>query len=280
MTQNNGSDRTLGAGAGRYAPVNGLQLYYELHGTGEPLVLLHGGLGTIGMFAPILPALAESRQVIAVELQACGHTADIDRPLSFEALADDIAALIEHLGLDKADILGYSMGGGVALQTAIRHPQRVRRLVVVSFPCASRGWYPEIHQAMGTITAEVAATWVGSPMHDAYVAVAPRPQDWPTLAAKTGRMVAQVYDWSAEVAELSMPALLVIGDGDSIPPAFAAEMFGLLGGGKQDGGWAGEGMSHSRLAILPGTTHYDIIACPALLPALWPFLDAPVPVAT
>ena len=263
--------------AGHYAPVNGLRLYYELYGTGEPLVLLHGGMGGIGMFTPILPALAQSRQVIAVELQACGHTADIDRPMDFPFLADDIAALLEYLEMEKADILGYSMGGGVALQTAIRHPQRVRRLVVVSFPCASRGWYPPVHQAMGTITAEVAATWVGSPMHAAYVAVAPRPEDWPTMAAKTGQMVAQVYDWSAEVAALPMPTMLVVGDADSIPPGYAAEMFGLLGGGKQDGGWAGEGMSSARLAILPGTTHYDITASPQLLPALLPFLNTPMP---
>ena len=270
------SEKTAESGAGHYAPVNGLQLYYELHGTGEPLVLLHGGLGTIGMFAPLLPSLAASRQVIAVELQACGHTADIDRPMAFEAMADDIAALIEHLGLEKADILGYSMGGGVALQTAIRHPQRVRRLVVVSFPSASHGWYPEIHQAMGTITAQVAATWVGSPMHDAYAAVAPRPEDWATMAAKTGRMVSQVYDWSEEVAALPTPTMLVVGDADSIPPGYAAEMFGLLGGGKQDGGWDGEGMSSARLAILPGTTHHNILASPALLPALLPFLNAPM----
>lgn len=269
------SEKTAASGAGHYAPVNGLQLYYELHGTDEPLVLVHGGLGTIGMFAPLLPSLAESRQVIAVELQACGHTADIDRPMSFEAMADDIAALIEYLGLEKADILGYSMGGGVALQTAIRHPQRVRRLVVISFPCASRGWYSEIHQAMGTISAEVAKTWVGSPMHQAYVAVAPRPEDWPTMAAKTGQMVAQVHDWSAEVAALKMPTMLVMGDADSIRPAYIAEMFGLLGGGQRDGGWGGEGMSNARLAILPGTTHYDIIGSPTLAASLLPFLDAP-----
>src|SRR5881409_720379 len=129
--------------AGQYADVNGIKLYYEIHGTGAPLILLHGGLGAISMFGPNLPALAKGRQVIAVDLQGHGRTADIDRPLSVALMADDIAALIKHLGLESADVMGYSLGGGVALQTAIRHPEVVRKLVVVSTPFRRNAFYPD-----------------------------------------------------------------------------------------------------------------------------------------
>ena len=131
-----------------YAPVNGLKLYYEIHGTGEPLVLLHGGVVGIATFGPNLGALSEKRKVIAVELQGHGRTADIDRPLSFEAMADDIAALMKYLAIEKTDVMGYSLGGGVALQIAIRHPELVRKLVVVSAPCKRDGWYPEVLAGM------------------------------------------------------------------------------------------------------------------------------------
>ena len=150
---------------GRYANVNGLRMYYEIHGKGQPLVLLHGGLGVIGMFEQILPGLVETRQVIGVELQAHGHTADINRPLSFDLMADDIAALIKHLGLKSADIFGYSLGGGVALQTAIRHPDVVRKLVIVSAPYKSDGWYPEVRAGMSAMNAEAAKPMAVSPMH-------------------------------------------------------------------------------------------------------------------
>ncbi len=141
---------------GKYANVNGLDIYYEIHGAGRPLVLLHGGLSMIGMFGQLLPDLAETRQVIAIELQAHGHTADIDRPLSFEQMADDVAALIEHLGLENADVLGYSLGGGVALQAAIRHPDAVHKLVVVSTPCRRDGWYPEVIGCICIVEAKAA----------------------------------------------------------------------------------------------------------------------------
>src|SRR5947199_1995690 len=160
-------------GAGHYADVNGIKLYYEIHGTGRPLILLHGGLGAIEMFGPNLPALAKGRQVIAVDLQGHGRTADIDRPLSVALMADDIAALIRHLGLENADVLGYSLGGGVALQTAIRHPEVVRKLVVVSSAFKRDGWYPEVLAGMAAMNAEAARFMVGSPPHQVYVAAAP-----------------------------------------------------------------------------------------------------------
>ena len=259
-----------------YAPVNGLEMYYEIHGTGRPLVLIHGGFGTVGMFGPLLPALAETRQVIAVELQGNGHTADIDRPFSFEQFADDIAALITHLGYEQADVLGYSMGGGVALQTGIRHPEVVGKLVIVSATYASAGWYPEVRAGMAAVNADAARTWVGSPMHNAYAGVAPQPDDWPNLADKTGQLVHQEYDWTAGVTALQVPTLIVIGDADSIFPAHAVEMFGLLGGGKTDGAMGGR--PQSQLAILPAATHFTIITrTDLLLPIIGSFLDASMP---
>ena len=262
---------------GKYANVNGLKMYYEIHGKGQPLVLLHGGLGVIGMFEQLLPSLAENRQIVAVELQGHGHTGDIDRPLSFEQMADDVAALIKHLGFEKADILGYSLGGGVALQTAIRHPEVVRKLAVVSATFKRDGWYPEVLAGMASMTAEAAKAWVGSPMHQAYVSVAPKPEDWPTLAAKLGDLLRQDYDWSAGVAAIEGPTMIVVGDADAVRTAHAVEFFELLGGGKTDAGWDGSGMSNARLAILPATTHYNIFSSPALASTVTPFLDAPMP---
>jgi pimeloyl-ACP methyl ester carboxylesterase len=264
---------------GNYAQVNGLNLYYEIHGLGQPLILVHGGLGVIGMFDQILPGLAAARQVIGVELQAHGHTADIDRPLSFESMADDIAASITLLGLENADIAGYSLGGGVTLQTAIRHPERVRKLIAISAPFKSDGWYPEVLAGMASMNAKAAKTWVGSPMHQAYVSVAPKPEDWPLLADKTSALLKQEYDWSSDIAAFTQPTLIVIGDADSVRTAHAVEFFELLGGGQRDAGWDGSGMCNSRLAILPATTHYDIFTSQQLAPIITSFLDAPLPAA-
>jgi pimeloyl-ACP methyl ester carboxylesterase len=265
---------------GSYALVNGIDLYYETysaHGTATPLIMLHGGLGVIGMFDKLLPELARGRQVIAVELQAHGHTADIDRPMTFEAMADDISALVKHLGLEKADLLDYSMGGGVALRTAIRHPEIVRKLVLISTPCKLDGWYPGVQAGFKAMNADAARGWIGSPMHEAYASVAPRPEDWPRLADKLGQLVRQNYDWSVDVATMNTPTLIAIGDADAVRTAHAVEIFELLGGGKAEAGWDGSGMPHSRLAILPGTTHYDIVFSPALAAAAEQFLDAVLP---
>jgi pimeloyl-ACP methyl ester carboxylesterase len=258
-----------------YAPVNGLELYYEIHGASQekPLIMLHGGLGTADMFAPLIPPLSETRQLIAVELQGNGHTADIDRPMSYQFMADDVAALIKHLGLESADVLGYSMGGGVALQTAIRHPEVVRRLVLISATCKRNGWYAESLAGMSSITAEVARTWVGTPMHRAYASVAPRPDDWPLLAEKTSALLRQDYDWSADLASMKIPTLIILGDADGVRLDHAVEMFGLLGGGKVDG--FASGRPESQLAVLPNTMHLNIIdRTDLLMPIIPPFLDA------
>jgi pimeloyl-ACP methyl ester carboxylesterase len=259
-----------------YAPVNGLSMYYEIHGSGEPLILLHGGFGLTGMFGEMLPQLAERRQVIAVDLQAHGRTADIDRPLSLEAMGDDVAALIRYLGFERADVMGFSMGAGAALRTAIQHPEAVRKLVVVSLPFKRTAWYAEVRAGMDQIDASAAEFMKESPMYQSYVSVAPKPENFPALCAKMGEMVRRDYDWSAEVAALKMPVMLVFGDADGVPPSHAAAFFELLGGGKADPGWDGAHMPQARLAILPATTHYNIIDSPALAPAIIPFLDAPM----
>ena len=177
---------------GHYVQVNGLDLYYELHGSGQPLVALPGSFWTIEAMGELVSQLALSRRVIAVELQGHGHTADIERPLRYQWLADDIAALIRHLGLAQADIFGYSLGGGVALQTAIRHPEVVRKLTLASTAFKRDGWYPEDLAAMSAISAEAFA---GTPIHDASIRTSPVPEAWPTLVAKVRQLVTSDYDW-------------------------------------------------------------------------------------
>jgi pimeloyl-ACP methyl ester carboxylesterase len=225
------------------------------------------------MFGEILPALADHHQVIGVDLQAHGRTADIDRPLRYELMADDIAALVEHLRLEKVDIMGYSLGGGVALRTAIQHPGAVRKLVLVSAPFRRNGWYPEVLEAMGR-GAESAEGMKQSPMYLLYASIAPRPEDWSVLFAKLAEMLRRDYDWSEEVKLLRTPALIAIGDADSVRTSHAVEFFELLGGGRADAGWDGSNRPRSRLAILPDVTHYNVFTSKALVAATLPFLDA------
>lgn len=255
-----------------YAEVNGLSLYFEEHGSGEPLILLHGGLGAGEMFAPLVPALSENRRVIVVDLQGHGRTADIDRPLRPELMADDIAALIKHLGFEQADLLGYSTGADVALRVAIQHAQAVRRLVVVSTPCGRDGWHPEVVAAMDQMSAQAAEMMKQSPIYELYTRLAPRPQDWPVLVGKMAELKQQDNDWSAEIPAITAPTLLVFGDADAIRPTHMVEFYALLGGGLKDAGFDGAVRSTAQLAILPGASHYDILAQPALMAAIAPFL--------
>ena len=259
-----------------YAPANGLKLYYEVYGKGEPLVLLHGGFGTITMFGPVLEALAAKRQVIAVELQGHGHTADIDRPITLEAMGDDVAALLKYLKIEKADIMGYSLGAGTALQTTIRHPEVVRKLVVVSFPHKRSGWFAEVINQAGSMGPASAEMMKQTPMYQAYISTAPKPEDWVKLNTKLGKLLQTDYDWTAGIKAIKSSTLIVVGDADAIHLSSAVEFFGLLGGGQKDGNWDGSGRSNSSLAILPGQTHYQIFIAPALANTVLPFLDEPV----
>ncbi|MGZ4435684.1 MAG: alpha/beta fold hydrolase [Trebonia sp.] len=257
-----------------YAEVNGIALYYEEHGAGQPLILLHGGLSAASMYASILPMLAKDRRVIAVDLQAHGHTADVDRPLRYQTLGDDVAALIEHLGLAQADVMGYSFGAMTALRTAIQHPQLVRRLVVVSVPCKRDGWYPESLAGMDQMGSHLAEPLKQSPLYEMYATAAPRVQDWPVLLDKTGELLRQDFDWSADIAEITAPTMLVYADADAVRPAHIVDFYALLGGGLRDANWDGSARSVARLAILPSHTHYDIFGSPDLVNAVIPFLDA------
>jgi len=267
-------------GAGGYAPVNGLNMYYEIHGTGRPLVLLHGAYMTIDMFGELLPTLAETRRVIAVELQGHGHTADVDRPLSYEQMADDVAALLRHLEIEEADTFGYSTGGGVALQVAIRHPEVVRKLVVASASYTSEGMHPELLEMIPSIVPEAFA---GSPVDEAYLRTAPNPEDFPNLVAKLKRLDMEPFAWPPEhLRAIEAPTLIVVGDSDAIRLEHTVEMFRLLGGGVM-GDLAG--LPRSRLAVLPGTTHFAPPGFGVLDRADWlvamigEFLDAPMPEA-
>jgi pimeloyl-ACP methyl ester carboxylesterase len=255
-----------------YAPVNGLKLYYEIHGAGEPLILLHGGVVGIAMFGPNLATLSEKRKVIAVELQAHGRTADIDRSLSYEAMADDIAGLIKYLGIERTDVMGYSLGGGVALQTAIRHPDSVRKLVVVSAPLKRDGFYPEVLAAMSQMGPSAAEGMKQSPLYQLYPNV-----NWARLFTKLGDLLRKDYDWSKEVAAIKAPTMIIFADADAVRTTHIVEFFGVLGGGKKDAGLDGSGRPSAQLAILPGLTHYNISSSPALATTATPFLDAPMP---
>ncbi len=259
-----------------YASINGLRMYYEIHGEGPPLLLLHGAYMTIEMMGPMLPGLAESRQVVAVELQGHGHTADIDRPITYEQMADDAAALLGELGLTPADAVGYSMGGGVALQLAIRHPAVLRKVVVASASYASDGVHAAATEMFPSITPEMFA---GTPIEEAYLRIAPNPEDFPRLVEKLTRLDTTPFAWSAaDIRAIAAPMLLVLGDSDVVRLEHAVELFGLLGGGVM-GDLAG--LPPSQLAVLPGTSHFMPPGSGLLDRADWllamirAFLDAP-----
>ncbi len=249
---------------------NGLDLYFEIHGAGPALILLHGGLGTIdAVFQTLLPALAQHRTVIAPELQGHGHTADPGRPMTYEAMADDIAALIDHLGLTAPDLAGFSVGGGVAQQLALRHPGKVGRLVVISAPSATQGWWPEV--LAGTAAMDPQAM-VGSPWHEAYMRVAPKPGDWPRLVRNVSRLMNAPYDWTPRLAaELKSPVLIVNGDADSVRQDHALAVFRALGGARHDGFTGGR--PASRLFIVPDAHHLNVLDHPLLPSAMLAFLD-------
>ena len=260
---------------GQYASVNGLEMYSEIHGEGRPLVLLHGAYMTIDSFGDLLPALASDRQVIAVELQGHGRTADVDRPITYEGMADDVAALIRELGLSEVDVYGYSMGGGVALQLAIRHPELLRKLVVVSAGHTYDVMPAELAAMFETITPEMFA---GSPFETAYKEVAPNPDDFPRLVEKLKQLDLTAFDWTEQVRGITAPVLVVVGDADIVQLEYAVEMFKLLGGGVV-GDMAP--LPASQLAILPGTSHLGMMERTGLLaPIARAFLDAPLPDAS
>ena len=244
-----------------FADVNGQHIFYSVHGAGTPLILLHGGINP-DSFGDNLAELARGRQVIAVHLQAHGRTPDTDRPLRSESMGDDVAALIGHLDLGKADVMGYSLGAGVALQAAIRHPDAVDRLVIVSAAMKQDGFYPEGVAAFRQLEANAATYGPGvkaSPLGQAYPDV-----DWTNLFSKVGDLTKRPFDWSADVAKLQARTLLVFADADAIRPEHMVEFWKALGGGQRDAGIDGSLRPENQLAIVPNTTHYTLAADPML----------------
>lgn len=261
----------------RYATVDGLQMYYEIHGKGRPLVLLHGAFSNIETdFGKLLPTLAKSRRVIAIEQQAHGRTADIPRPLTYEQMADNTAELLRRLEVKNADFLGYSMGGAIATYIAIRHPELVRKFVFAGGAGhGPEGFYPEVLEGEEKMKPE---DFSGTPWLEAYKRIAPNPRNWPRLVDKIRTLD---LNWKGlrpeEVQLIKAPALLINGDADVVRPEHVVQMFRLLGGGV-----AGDlvGLPRSQLAVLPGTTHVTLIErTDWLLSMVTAFLDAPTPKA-
>jgi pimeloyl-ACP methyl ester carboxylesterase len=258
-----------------YADVNGIKLYHEIYGQGEPLVLLHGGLMTIDEMSNLLQPFAKTHKVIAVELQGHGRTADTDRPLSFERMAGDVAALLDHLDIPQADIVGLSLGGAVGLRTAIQHPEKVRRLVVISSPYAKSGWYPEAQRGMGQVGAAMAEHMIQTPTGK-FSTQWPEPERFPRFLDKMGKMMGASYDWSGDVKQLPMPVMLVFADNDSVSQKHIAEFFALLGGGVKEPGWQNTQLSRARLAIVPGYSHYNFVTATELAPIIDKYLADPL----
>jgi pimeloyl-ACP methyl ester carboxylesterase len=273
------AQRTIGrrGTGGRYAFVNGLKMYYEVRGPqrGTPIVFLHGAFSNIESdFGKLLPTIAKTRQVIAIEQQGHGRTADIDRPLTYEQLADDVAELLRQLRVTKADFVGYSMGGGVAMYVAVRHPELVRKLVFAGGASyETDGFYPELLEGEKKMTPDA---FVGTPWLKTYMRIAPNKGDWPKLVEKI-----KVLDlnWRGlsedQLRSIKVPTMLIVGDADVVRPEHVVKMFRLLGGGVP-----GDlvGLPRSRLAVLPGTTHVTLITRTNWLLSMIPeFLDAPVP---
>ncbi len=246
---------------GRYASVNGLKMYYEVHGAGPPLLLLHGAFMTVEAWGKLVPELARSRQVIAVELQGHGHTADVDRPLSFRQMAEDVAALLREIKVERAELYGYSMGGTVALALAARHPGLVGKLIVHGSIYNKDGWEPEAFQQFRALPPDFAPP----PLKDPYDKVAPDPKHWPVLVAKLKEME-MGFDGlpAADLKAITAPTLIVMGDREGLRPEHAVAMYRLI--------------PKAQLAILPGADHFLAFTRPDVVLALMTtFLQEPAP---
>ena len=253
-----------------YADVNGLKMYYEVYGQGKPLVLLHGSFMNIPLnWAQVIPEFAKDRKIIVTEMQAHGRTKDIARELSYENMADDVSGLLKHLKIDSADVLGYSMGGGVAFQFAVRHPEQLRRLVILSGTYTHDGWWPDVEAMFGTMNADM---FKGTPIQKQYDSLGNDPAKFPEFIKKVIDIDLKPYDWTKDVKNIKAPIFMAIGDADGVRYEHALELFRAKGGGKM-----GDihGMPQSRLAIIPGTTHIGMMVhMDWLRPMITDFLDA------
>jgi len=255
-----------------YAPVNGLKMYYEIHGQGEPVVLLHGAfMAVTDEWSDFARELSKTRKVIAVEMQGHGRTADIKRDMTYENLADDVAELLDYLKVPSSDIVGYSLGGGVALECAIRHPDKVRKVVIVSAPYARDGWVKAGNDALANLNWEM---FKGTPAEIGYKKLSPTPDGFPDLVNHIKTMAMRPYDFGADqLRATKAPMFFIFGDADGVRMDHIAEMYRLKGGGNIHGDI--QPRSPSRLAILPGTTHVTVIERMSIIvPMINDFLDA------
>jgi pimeloyl-ACP methyl ester carboxylesterase len=258
---------------GNRVEVNGMQMYYETSGQGDPLIVLHGAYMNIPSMGAIIPKLAETHKVYALELQGHGRTNDIDRPITYPNLADDVAAFMDAVGLEKADVFGYSMGANTGLQLAIRHPEKVDQLVAASVAYDARGWQPEFTAFVPTMKRE---TFVGTPMETAYRELAVNPDGFPALVDKLIAIEHEPLAWENEVKTVKAPVLIITGDADYVTLEHSVALFKLLGGGVM--GDMGKPLPASRIAILPATSHTAVITQAELLHALIePFLKGETP---
>lgn len=254
-----------------YASVEGTELYYEIHGKGAPLVMLHGGVDPSQVFGAPLAEMAKTFKVIAIHARGHGFSKDTDVPWSLEQFADDVAAVLNDRGIEKASVMGYSFGGKVALQLAIRHPDMLDKLVVISAAYSRGGQYPEVKAAferMPGMADAVGGSIAQSPLAQLYPNV-----DWPKLMRKSGELGMQDYDWSEGIKGIKSQTLLVFADADCIRPEHVVEFYKLLGGGQRDAGMDGSLRSPNRLAIVPGATHYNIMASPTVIQYATDFLQ-------
>lgn len=258
---------------GNRVKVNGMQVYYEVSGAGDPLVVLHGAYMNIPTMGAIVPMLAKTHKVYALEFQGHGRTTDIDRPITYPNLADDVAAFMDAVGLAKADVFGYSMGAGAGLQLAIRHPAKVNKLVTASVAYDAKGWQPAFTAMIPSMTPEMLTN---TPLPAEYRKLAPNPNGFPELARKLIQLEKEPMTWEADVRKLKTPMLIVSGDADVATLEHAVALFRLLGGGEM--GDMGKPLAASRLAVLPATSHTAVITQPDLLLAfIEPFLKGETP---
>jgi pimeloyl-ACP methyl ester carboxylesterase len=263
------------AAQGAHLEVNGVAYSYDVRGSGAPILLLHGGLMSSDAFAPIMPLLTAKHQVITIDLQGHGRTTLGTRPMTYEGMGADVAAIIKKIGIAKVDVIGYSMGAGVGLNFALQHPELVRKLVLVSCSLTDQDAYPEIRAMAQHVNAAAAEQMKGSPMYAHYTKLAPNPADFPRLLDAIGALMLKHYDYTAKVAKLTMPIELIYGDSDMFTLESMVKFYKAIGGGQRDPGWQKEHMAQNRLAILPGVTHYDMGDNPEMAKTALAFIDMP-----
>jgi pimeloyl-ACP methyl ester carboxylesterase len=266
-----------------YAPAaEGLQVYYAIYGSGDPIVVMAGAFGDVTSMMQTIEPLSRERQVIGIELEGHGHTALRKTPMSHARNGDDVAAVLRHLKIAKADVAGYSHGGDAAIRMAIQHPAMVRNLIVISTAAERDGWYPEVLKGMSAVSAAQAEPMKQTPLYKEWWApVAPHPEQWPQVVERMGELMRKDYDWRAEIAKLPMPVLLLFADHDAVSMRHIAEFYALFGGGIRDAGWEGTPkFSRARLAIVPGYTHYNFGMGPDIARVIEAYLDQPTSKAT